>query len=410
MIIHYYLERNKNLKSKEVAIWCYIRGLERNKTISINTHEKINPVHWDKDKERAISRGKNKYIGAFELNNFLDTYTENIKQNIRSIKTENILIEFEELKAKLFEKLGKTSSSILSFFEAYDLFMETRKGEISPDSIKKFKTLKKHLQNFEIFSGLKITFAKMDLMFYDRFLNYVINDLKMVNNSAYKLIGLLKIFLNWTFDRDINKYQNFKKFKVKEDKVDIITLADDELNRIYNLDLSTNKKLERARDLFVFGCYTGGRFADLVKVDWADIKGGVWYLRVKKTKDIIEIPLNDNAKTIIERYKNELFPVPRISNQKLNVYIKEVCQLAKIDELVRIVQYQGNKEIVKEKHKYEFVTAHTARRTFITQSLLRGMKAEIVMAISGHKNFKTFKKYLDITRKDKENELNKAWN
>ena len=410
MIIHYYIERNKNLKAKEKAIWCYIRGLERNKTISLNTQERIDPTFWDKSKERAISRGKNKYTGAFELNNFLDAYSEKIKQHIRSIKTDNISIEFEELKVKLFERLGKVSSPTLSFFEAYDTFLETRKGDLSPDSIKKFKTLKKHLLNYEQHFGTKLSFSKMDLMFYDRFLSYVISDLEMVNNSAYKLIGLLKIFLNWTHDRDINKYQVFKKFKIKEDKVDIVTLNEEELNRIYKLDLSKNNRLERARDLFVFGCYTGGRFADLVKIEWSDIKEGVWYLRVQKTKDIVEIPLNDLAKSIIERYKNEPSPLPRISNQKLNVYIKEVCQLSEINSQVRIVQYKGSKEVSQEKQKYEFISAHTARRTFITQSLLRGMKAEIVMSISGHKNFKTFKKYLDITRKDKEAELKKAWN
>ena len=78
--------------------------------------------------------------------------------------------------------------------------------------------------------------------------------------------------------------------------------------------------------------------------------------------------------------------------------------------MVKTIHYRGSEQIELVNPKYMFVSSHTARRTFITQSLLRGMKAEIVMGISGHKNFKTFKKYVDITRTDKEDELKKAWN
>ena len=84
--------------------------------------------------------------------------------------------------------------------------------------------------------------------------------------------------------------------------------------------------------------------------------------------------------------------------------------MAKINDLTTIVQYSGNRRIQTTEPKYKLVTTHSARRTFITQSLLRGMKAEIIMSISGHTNYKTFRRYLEITRKDKEEEIKKAWN
>ena len=248
------------------------------------------------------------------------------------------------------------------------------------------------------------------MLFYDKLLNFLLDEKKNVNNSAYKIIGLLKIFLKWAYDRGINKNLTFQRYKIKEEKVDIVTLTNQELDKISGLDLSRNKRLDKARDLFVFGCYTGGRFSDLSKIGWEDIKENTWYLRVKKTRDVLEIPLLDEAIALINKYKDQPTPLPRISNQKLNVYIKEVCVLTEINDPVKIIRYRGNEPLVFEGPKNEFVSAHTARRTFITQSLLRGMKAEIVMSISGHKNFKTFKKYLDITRKDKQEELRKAWN
>ncbi|OGU77697.1 MAG: hypothetical protein A2V93_12635 [Ignavibacteria bacterium RBG_16_34_14] len=409
MIIHFYLER-KFLKNPEKNIYAYIRGLHQDKTLILNTGQKINPLNWDKEFERAFEKGINKSAGAKELNYFLDSYKEDIKRTIREIIRDNPSSDYETIKSTVLEKFGRVQKSQLSFFEALDLFITTRKKDLSYDSIRKFTTIKNHLIEFEKSERIKLTFAKIDMLFYDKLLNFLLDEKKNVNNSAYKIIGLLKIFLKWAYDRGINKNLTFQRYKIKEEKVDIVTLTNQELDKISGLDLSRNKRLDKARDLFVFGCYTGGRFSDLSKIGWEDIKENTWYLRVKKTRDVLEIPLLDEAIALINKYKDQPTPLPRISNQKLNVYIKEVCVLTEINDPVKIIRYRGNEPLVFEGPKNEFVSAHTARRTFITQSLLRGMKAEIVMSISGHKNFKTFKKYLDITRKDKQEELRKAWN
>jgi integrase len=409
MTLHFYLER-KQLKSPDRAIYCYIRGLEKGKTIILNTGEKINPDNWDKQKELAIEKGKNKYIGALELNDFLQSYKEEIKRTTRLHFMDNPDSDFESVKTKILERFRKNQKLNLSFFEALDLFIESRSRDLSSNSIRKFKTLKGHLKEYEKKEFVHLTFSKMDLIFYDTFLFYLLEGNRMVNNSAYKIIGLLKIFLNWAYERGINKYQAYKRFKIKEDKVEIVALTDVELKQLTNLNLKGNERLNKVRDLFLFGCYTGGRFSDLARINWTDLRDNTWFLRVKKTKDVLEIPLNKLALEILEKYKAHAQPLPRISNQKLNKYVKEVCELAGIKEIMKIVKYSGNNSIETTEPKCKLVTVHTARRTFITQSLLRGMKAEIVMSISGHKNFRTFKKYLDITRKDKEAEISKAWN
>ena len=137
-----------------------------------------------------------------------------------------------------------------------------------------------------------------------------------------------------------------------------------------------------------------------------------WLFFIQASRDLIKQDkkyIKKETENELKKYKEEKHPLPRLSNQKLNLYIKEVCELAKIDEITTIVHYSGNNKIETTEPKYNLVTTHSARRTFITQSLLRGMKAEIVMSISGHKNYKTFQRYIDITRKDKETELKKAW-
>lgn len=410
MTIHFYLER-KTLKSLEKSVYCYIRGIQKGKAIILNTGEKIESKYWDKEKERAYDRGNKKYSGSKELNDYLTSYTGEIKRTVRVLLTDNTTADYESIRLAILERFGRVKKSQLSFYEAFNLFKETRKKDLSPDSIRKFNTVEKHLREFEKKEHTQLTFNKIDLLFYDKFFAFLIAGEKgMINNSAYKIIGMLKIFLNWAYDRGLNNYLAFRKFKIKEEETDIITLNETELEKLYELDLTNNKRLERARDLFVFGCYTGGRFLDLTKVTHEDFKEGFWYLRVNKTRNILDIPLSDVAEMILEKYKDGIYPLPRLSNQKMNVYIKEACKLAGMNEIVKIVHYRGNETIEEINPKYMFVSSHTARRTFITQSLLRGMKAEIVMGISGHKNFKTFKKYIDITRKDKEEALKKAWN
>ena len=415
MNLHYYLERKK-LTSPERAIYCYIRGLAKGRTIQLNTKQRIRPEYWDKTSEQAIERGKSKSPTAKELNNFLSSYKEEIKKTIYQLLSMNSTADFEELRAVILEKFGKSKKLQLTLFQALDTFKEVRKKDMSPGSLRKYSTVIKHLKGYEKSAKSELTFSRLDMMFYDKFLSYLLEnhgDEKkgMVNNSAYKIIGLLKIFLNWAYERNINPYFYFKKWKIKEEKVDIITLTEQELKTLYNMEFAEDKKrLQRARDLFLFGCYTGGRFGDLSKIEHQDIRENKWYLRTGKTRDVLEIPLTDYALTIIARYSETPYPLPRLSNQKLNKYIKEVCQEAKIEDIIKTVKYRGNSPEITEYPKWKEVTTHTARRTFITQSLLRGMKAEVVMSISGHHNYKTFKKYIDITSMDKENAIKNAWN
>lgn len=168
-------------------------------------------------------------------------------------------------------------------------------------------------------------------------------------------------------------------------------------------------RLDKTRDLFLFACYTGARFSDIHNINRADIKDNIWYLRQIKTRNITEIPLIDKALNILKKY--ELFekPLPVISNQKMNKYLKELCYKAELFEKVKVTEQKGNQVIEKVYQKYELVTTHTARRTFITLSLTKGMNAQIVMSITGHKSYNSFKKYVNLVTEDKQKALKETW-
>ena len=174
----------------------------------------------------------------------------------------------------------------------------------------------------------------------------------------------------------------------------MIYLSDEELMRIYYLT-NLPDTLMKVKDTFCFACFTGLRFSDINKLTNANIKGDYLEIKTEKTRDFIKVPLNDYCKDILNFYKSEINgkPLPTgISNQKTNEYLKEIARLAEVNEMTTIEKFNGSKKITITKPKSELISSHTARRTFVTLALEKGIRAEVVMAMTGHKNYKTFKK------------------
>jgi len=128
-----------------------------------------------------------------------------------------------------------------------------------------------------------------------------------------------------------------------------------------------------------------------------------------KTRAVVKTPLRTEARAIINRHMGKPNFLPTITNQKSNAYLKELGKLAGIDEPTRNIQYRGSQRIETVKPKYEYLSTHTGRRTFVTLSLEAGARPEIVMEITGHKSYKTFKKYIKITERVVEKEMQRIW-
>jgi integrase len=119
--------------------------------------------------------------------------------------------------------------------------------------------------------------------------------------------------------------------------------------------------------------------------------------------------LREEAQQIINKYLTKPHFLPVITNQRTNLYLKELSKLAGINDSTTVSRYKGAKRIEFTKPKYEFITTHCARRTFVTLSLEAGVRPELVMSVTGHKSYKTFKKYIKITDKVVENEFQRIW-
>lgn len=371
--------------------------------LKYSTGETILPKFWNVEDQRI----KKSHKGSFEINNLLDKMDSEIKKIYREAITSNNKISPEFLRISLDKSTKPQISQKNGFFDHLNEFIIVQKVTKSPKTIQKYNTLKNHLKAFEIKKRYILEFDKIDTRFYDLLQSYFIDELQLLNNSNAKYVKTLKTFLHWATDRGINKNLQFIKFKAKEKDADIIYLTQEELFKLFNLDLSDNERLSNVRDTFCFGCFTGLRYSDIKKLKKENIKGEQIILFSDKTTEKLIVPLNKYAKEILLK-NNYILPV--ISNQKTNKYLSELGEFAELNLPIILTKFRGAEEIQILKKKFEFITSHTARRTFVTLSLEKGMRPEVVMKITGHKNHATFKKYIKITDQTNLSEMKKVWN
>jgi integrase len=224
-------------------------------------------------------------------------------------------------------------------------------GKLSIRSIQRYKTVETRLLEFSEVYDRVICFNTIDEVFYSDFVEWLQKSKSYSKNNIGKYITTLKSIMNYALEKgQIEKLEyRTNKFKAMSEDSDNVYLTEKELQKIYDLDLSGNERLGRVRDLFIVGSFTGLRFSDLTNINKNDIKTddeGDQFIELEqqKTEDPVTVPVLPMVKTIFEKYN---YSLPSISNQKMNDYIKEVCQLASIEEKVTKRITKGGLRVVE---------------------------------------------------------------
>jgi hypothetical protein len=296
-------------------------------------------------------------------------------------------------------------------------YASSKESSVKRVTINVINAMKGHLKSFETYRNEPITFDSFDVNFYENFVRYLTYDIPHLRrkevirglkvNSVGKTIKHLKSFLKDRMRKDIIPFKDLGAYKVMEEDVDAVYLSWKELSLIYHMDLSNNRNLEKYRDLFVLGCLTGFRFSDYSDIKPEEVRGGMLYVNQAKTHSTVVVPLRKDAKKILlDKYNLQM---PQVSNPNFNCYIKEVVRLAGIDELIKITHRRGNKIIEETKPKYEWIMSHTCRRSFCTNEFLDGTPTQLIMAISGHKTEKAFRRYIKADQVQKAHMIKKLW-
>ena len=342
------------------------------------------------------------------VNNHIKGLEEVITKAERQSLLTNQQIDFSFVKQRFNDSLGKTDEKKKTFIEYFVDYIENSKSQKKLETTKRYQTTLNHLLKFKKVKKYELTFERIDIKFYESFIGYLTNTKKLLNNSVGNYVKTVKSFMNFALENGYcQNVQDFKKFKVFKEEAELIYMTEDEVMKLVYLEKGMTDKLRTVRDNFCFACFTGLRYSDISILKPENIKEDVLLIKTEKTRDFLQIPLNRFAKEILS-HNGGILP-KMASNQKTNDYLKELGELAEINEVIHIVKYRGVEKVEFLKPKYKFICTHTARRTFVTLCLEKGMRPETVMSITGHRDYKTFKKYIKLTDKVKIMEMNKIW-
>lgn len=303
-------------------------------------------------------------------------------------------VDLDLLKAELTGKVKidqPEGPTIIEIMDTYNLFFTKRvnSGERAPASLQKYKRAKDLLLSF-ISSNYKkedIPASELSSSFVfklEQFLKYESSFKEQTgikNNSVVKYMKMYKTACNYAIKMDMIIKNPFNIYDGRLSVKDAIFLTQQELNTIESKIFST-PRLEKVKDIFLFSCYTGYAPVDALELTERnlseDSNGNLWIMTSRaKTAIRANVPVLTTVEKIITKYKNQQKGlIPKISNQKMNAYLKEIADVCGID-----------------KH----LTWYVARHTFATTVTLgNGVRLENVSAMMGHTNTKQTQHYAKV--------------
>lgn len=286
-----------------------------------------------------------------------------------------------------------------------------RGKQIKTRSVKNYVSALNKLKSFESYKNKQYRFEEIDLVFHRDFINYCRAIEKLNNNSIGSIISRIKTFCREIEFEGYSVNPQYKSSNFNSPKNETFNpyLTEDEINKIFYHDFSESQKLENVRDLFIIGLRTGLRVSDFLRVKTDNIIGSVINITTLKTNQNLTIPIHPQFEAVLKK-RNGKFP-KKISDQKFNKYIKEVCEKVEINTPTYGLGF--NDETEKKElgiyPKYKLVTSHICRRSFATNLFLAGFDSDIIMAATGHKSVKQFLNYIKATNDEHVKKLNEYW-
>ncbi|MCM4172625.1 site-specific integrase [Arenibacter sp. TNZ] len=377
------------------------------KRFKYSTGEKINPKFWNPKAQRA--KESKQFKEYPEFNSRLDKLENGINNAFRRLLNDGIQPNNDIIKKALEAELSGNilQANKMTFFEFIKGYIEESKLNKKSGTIKVYNTTFKYLKEYATKINKSVDFESITLEFYNQYTAYLAVDSNLSANTVGKHIKTIKSFMNEATERGYNVNLEFKKrkFKTLREEADTIYLNIDELKAMEKIGLSSSPRLEKVRDLFLIGCYTGLRFSDFTQIKPENIVSdkSMLQIRTQKTGERVSIPLHPTVKNILKKYNNIL--PSAYTNQVMNRYIKDVASLAQLKSEVETTITKGGamkKEAVK---KFNLVTTHTARRSFATNLFLADIPAISIMKITGHKTERSFMQYIRVTQEQNADKL-----
>ena len=379
--------------------------LGRGKEYQSKTGFYINPKLWNKDNQTPKGNDTHTKILRADLKK-LDAYIEE-KLN-KALGLGNIIDKYwldEQIK-NCFSRKEKTDEAVLTNHIQYIIdnanthkIKGTNKIGLSKGRIRTYKTFLNLIDKYQKEKIQKqIHFLDINKPFIEKLTNWLLNERNYSVGYSGKVLANLKAVCTHAKNNliEVNEYAtNIEVFKERKEDRYIQTLSFDELETLKQVELSKAK--DNARNWLIIGCFLGQRVGDLMKLNKTNLRLEQNYLFVdmaqEKTKKTVTIPIYDE---FVKDVLLNKFPYP-IAPQKLNDHLKDVCETAKINQIVK-----GKKTNPKTKRKelgnypkFELITSHCMRRSFCSNHYKK-MATPLIIGISGHSREDEFLRYIGV--------------
>lgn len=350
---------------------------------AFSTGKKVKSCNWDKNKQQV----KGKDEEAQSLNNYLKAIKAKLYQKEAELLERGFVITAELLRDAYFDKVESLKEkSLFEVFEEHNQEQEKLVGNgVSKAtywiSVYTIRLLKEFVQ--QKYKREDLYLRELNLNFIQSFHTFLRIDKGMAQNSSTKHLKLLKKIVNLAVANSYMSINPFITYKVEREPVEIDFLDEEELRKIINFDTPL-PRLERAKDMFLFGCFTGLSYIDIKTLApehfEKDSTGRIWIKKRRvKTGVLSRIPLLPIAKLILDKYKGGEKLLPIQDPADINKYLKDIAILCDIKKRI---------------------TFHTSRHTFAsTVTLANNISLEVVSKMLGHTNTRMTNHYAKLIDK-----------
>lgn len=348
-----------------------------------STGKKVKATAWDKNKQ--LVKGKDEE--ATSLNNYLKSVRAKMYEKEAELLDKGFVITAQLLYDAYFDKVEcLQEKSLLNVLEEHNAERKAMVGKtVAPATYWVFEYTARLLKEFILkkYNREDLYLRELNIGFIQGFHSFLLSEKKMGQNSSTKHLKFLKKLLNLAVSNSYISYNPVNAYKIERTPVEIDFLDEEELRKIINFDTPI-PRFEKARDFFLFGCFTGLSYIDIKTLApehfEKDSEGRIWIKKRRiKTGVLSRIPLLPIAKLILDKYKggNRLMPIQDPAD--INKYLKDIAILCNI-----------NKRI----------TFHTSRHTFAsTVTLANNISLEVVSKMMGHTNTRMTTHYAKLIDK-----------
>ncbi len=284
-----------------------------------------------------------------------------------------------------------SQTSLLALLDQYMEGLRARVGiDVAPTTLSTYVYTHRSLGKFikKKFKSKDVAFGQLNEQFIREYQDFVLDELGYAMDTVRHYLAVLKKICKIAFREGISEKLHFAHYKLpKQKETTPKALSRESFEKIRDLDIPSRcRSIRLTRDLFLFACYTGTSYADVVRITnanlYKDEEGSLWLkYRRKKTDYRARVKLLPEAIALLEKFKDEnrdtLLPVQ--SAQMVKVNMKGLRVMADIKESV---------------------TYHAGRHSFASLiTLEEGVPIETISRMLGHSNIQTTQIYARVTPK-----------